>query len=134
MVRKVARPARNSVATLDPAAPSRRNGQAAPRRRPGRARARQLRTGSPAFSLWASPPRQCFTLPPRAITECLRRPGNGRRQAYPHMSGAEVTIPMTPSRLLLIGLTLWGLVMIVPDLIRVVQPLGSLGFFASSDG
>jgi hypothetical protein len=50
------------------------------------------------------------------------------------MSGAEVTIPMTPSRLLLIGLTLWGLVMIVPDLIRVVQPLGSLGFFANSDG
>ena len=41
---------------------------------------------------------------------------------------------MTPSRLLLIGLTLWGLVMIVPDLIRVVQPLGSLGFFANSDG
>ena len=41
---------------------------------------------------------------------------------------------MTPSRLLLIGLTLWGLVMIVPDLIRMVQPLGSLGFFANSDG
>ena len=41
---------------------------------------------------------------------------------------------MTPSRLLLIGLTLWGLVMIVPDLIRVVQPLDSLGFFANSDG
>ncbi len=37
---------------------------------------------------------------------------------------------MTPSRILLIVLTLWGLAMIVPDLIRVVQPLGSLGFFA----
>ena len=41
---------------------------------------------------------------------------------------------MTPSRLLLIALTLWGLVMIVPDLIRVAQPLGSLGFFANNDG
>ena len=41
---------------------------------------------------------------------------------------------MTPSRLLLIGLTLWGLVMIVPDLLRVAQPLGSLGFFANNDG
>jgi hypothetical protein len=41
---------------------------------------------------------------------------------------------MSPSRLLLILLTLWGLVMIVPDLIRVVQPLGSLGFFVDNDG
>jgi hypothetical protein len=41
---------------------------------------------------------------------------------------------MTPSRLLLIALTLWGLVMIVPDLIRVVQPLGSFGFYANNDG
>ena len=41
---------------------------------------------------------------------------------------------MTPSRLLLIALTLWGLVMIVPDLISVAQPLGSLGFFANNDG
>lgn len=41
---------------------------------------------------------------------------------------------MTPSRLLLIGLTLWGLAMIVPDLLRVAQPLGSLGFFANNDG
>ena len=41
---------------------------------------------------------------------------------------------MTPSRLLLIALTLWGLAMIVPDLVRVVQPLGSLGFFANNDG
>ena len=41
---------------------------------------------------------------------------------------------MTPSRLLLIGLTFWGLAMIVPDLLRVAQPLGSLGFFANTDG
>ena len=34
---------------------------------------------------------------------------------------------MTPSRLLLIGLTLWGLAMIVPDLLRVAEPLGSFG-------
>lgn len=41
---------------------------------------------------------------------------------------------MTPSRVLLIVLTLWGLAMLVPDLIRVVQPLGSLGFSANNDG
>jgi hypothetical protein len=41
---------------------------------------------------------------------------------------------MTPSRVLLILLAAWGLAMIVPDLVRVVQPLGSLGFFANNDG
>ena len=41
---------------------------------------------------------------------------------------------MTPSRLLLIVLTLWGLFMIVPDLFRVAQPLGSFGFYANNDG
>ena len=41
---------------------------------------------------------------------------------------------MTPSRLLLIILTFWGLLMIVPDLLRITQSLGSLGFFANNDG
>ena len=41
---------------------------------------------------------------------------------------------MTPSRILLVLLALWGLAMIVPDLARVVQPLGSLGFYANNDG
>lgn len=41
---------------------------------------------------------------------------------------------MTPGRLLLIALTLWGLAMVVPDLIRVVQPLGSFGLTANNDG
>jgi hypothetical protein len=41
---------------------------------------------------------------------------------------------MTPSRLLLIALTVWGLLMIVPDLFRVAQPLGSFGFYADNDG
>ncbi len=41
---------------------------------------------------------------------------------------------MTPSRLLLIVLTLWGLLMIVPDMLRITQSLGSLGFFANNDG
>lgn len=49
--------------------------------------------------------------------------------------GAKVYgLKMTPSRLLLIGLTLWGLAMIVPDLLRVGQPLGSFGFYADNDG
>lgn len=43
-------------------------------------------------------------------------------------------LPMTPSRYLLLALTLWGLVMIVPDLLRVTQPLGSLGLFVNNDG
>jgi hypothetical protein len=37
-------------------------------------------------------------------------------------------------RTLLIVLVAWGLVMIVPDLWRVVQPLGSFGFYADNDG
>ncbi|MGH9807496.1 MAG: hypothetical protein ACRD9W_09600, partial [Terriglobia bacterium] len=41
---------------------------------------------------------------------------------------------MTSGRPLLIVLTLWGLFMIVPDVIRVVQPLSSFGFYADSDG
>jgi hypothetical protein len=38
------------------------------------------------------------------------------------------------SRLLLMVFTLWALVMIVPDLYRLVQPLGSFGFYANNDG
>ena len=41
---------------------------------------------------------------------------------------------MTRQRLLLIVLLAWALVMIVPDLLRVAQPLGSYGFFADNDG
>ena len=41
---------------------------------------------------------------------------------------------MARNRILLIGLVLWGLLMIVPDLVRVAQPLGSFGFFANNNG
>lgn len=41
---------------------------------------------------------------------------------------------MTRDRLLLIGLLLWGLAMIAPDLLRVAHPLGSFGFYANNDG
>ena len=41
---------------------------------------------------------------------------------------------MTRQRLLLIVLLAWALVMIVPDLLRVAQPLGSFGFYADNDG
>ena len=34
---------------------------------------------------------------------------------------------MTRDRILVIVLALWGLAMIVPDLVRVVYPLGSFG-------
>jgi hypothetical protein len=44
------------------------------------------------------------------------------------------TPQMIRNRILIMLLTLWGLVMIVPDLVGVVQPLGSFGFYADNDG
>lgn len=41
---------------------------------------------------------------------------------------------MSRQRILLIVLLAWALVMIVPDVLRVVQPLGSFGFYADNDG
>jgi hypothetical protein len=41
---------------------------------------------------------------------------------------------VTRQRILLIVLLAWALVMIVPDVLRVVQPLGSFGFYADNDG
>jgi hypothetical protein len=41
---------------------------------------------------------------------------------------------MTAGRFLLVLLTLWGLAMIVPDVVRVARPLYSIGLFANGDG
>ena len=41
---------------------------------------------------------------------------------------------MNRNMIVLIALLLWGLAMIVPDLIRVIHPLGSFGFYANNDG
>jgi hypothetical protein len=41
---------------------------------------------------------------------------------------------MTRSRLCLILILIWAQGMIVPDLVRLVRPLGSVGFYANSDG
>ncbi len=41
---------------------------------------------------------------------------------------------MTRDRLLLIPLLIWGLVMVAPDLLAVVKPLGSFGFYVNNDG
>ena len=41
---------------------------------------------------------------------------------------------MIRNRILVMLLALWGLAMIVPDLVRVVHPLGSFGFYADNDG
>jgi hypothetical protein len=38
------------------------------------------------------------------------------------------------SRILLVAFTIWALAMIIPDLYRLVQPLGSFGFYANNDG
>jgi len=37
-------------------------------------------------------------------------------------------------RAILVALTFWALAMIVPDLYRLYQPLGSFGFYANNDG
>jgi hypothetical protein len=55
----------------------------------------------------------------------------GKRQLD---SPDKATEFMTRDRYLLMALVLWGLVMIVPDLWRVVQPLGSFGLYADNDG
>src|SRR4029079_18323 len=41
---------------------------------------------------------------------------------------------MTRQRLLLIALMLWGIFMVAPDLLRIVTPLSSFGFYANNDG
>jgi hypothetical protein len=38
------------------------------------------------------------------------------------------------SRIFLVAITLWALAMIVPDLYRLIQPLGSFGFYSNNDG
>jgi len=38
------------------------------------------------------------------------------------------------SRAVLVAITLWALAMIVPDLYRLVHPLGSFGFYSNNDG
>jgi hypothetical protein len=38
------------------------------------------------------------------------------------------------SRILLAAFTLWALAMVAPDFYRLVQPLGSFGFYANNDG
>src|ERR1700719_4106132 len=38
------------------------------------------------------------------------------------------------SRVLLVAITIWALAMIIPDLYRLIQPLGSFGFYANNDG
>src|SRR5215470_6998057 len=38
------------------------------------------------------------------------------------------------SRAVLVAITLWAMAMIVPDLYRLVQPLGSFGFYSNNDG
>jgi hypothetical protein len=39
-----------------------------------------------------------------------------------------------PGHVLLVALTSWALVMVVPDFYRLYQPLGSFGFYANNDG
>ena len=41
---------------------------------------------------------------------------------------------MNCNRIVLIALLLWALAMIVPELLRVVHPFGSFGFYANNDG
>ena len=41
---------------------------------------------------------------------------------------------MTRQRVILSALLVWALIMIVPDLLQLAQPLGSFGFYANGDG
>jgi hypothetical protein len=38
------------------------------------------------------------------------------------------------SRVLLVAFTIWALAMVIPDLYRLLRPLGSFGFYANNDG
>jgi hypothetical protein len=38
------------------------------------------------------------------------------------------------SRILLVAFTIWALAMVIPDLYRLLRPLGSFGFYANNDG
>jgi len=38
------------------------------------------------------------------------------------------------NRVLLVAFTIWALAMVIPDLYRLVRPLGSFGFYANNDG
>ncbi len=136
MVRKVARPARSSVADAragrgeaekpverDPLPPMRR------------APASSLRAAAGLPSVSRLPSLFRLPLARRRDYGMLTRSWQWEAAALSTSVGRfEVHAPMTPSRLLLIVLTLWGLLMIVPDLLRVTQSLGSLGFFANNDG
>jgi hypothetical protein len=56
-----------------------------------------------------------------------------------HQADSESHDPMqalgrSRGRILLVALTIWALAMIVPDLYRLMQPLGSFGFYANNDG
>src|SRR5512144_2405835 len=126
MVRKVASPARSSVDRLEPEAlrPQNRSSASLP----------PVSTG--AVGSFSAPCALAFRLA-AAIPSPTFSPCHARRlrNAYAilamggarliHICRTRETMPsITPGRLLLIMLTLWGLFMIVPDLFRVVQPLG----------
>jgi hypothetical protein len=49
-------------------------------------------------------------------------------------TGTMVFVLKAAQRTLLMVLVFWALLMIIPDLWRVVQPLGSFGFYANDDG
>jgi len=40
----------------------------------------------------------------------------------------------TPGKVLVVLLTLWALVVVMPDALRIIRPLGTLGFSADNDG
>ena len=52
------------------------------------------------------------------------------RRAYDHMG----VFGRIRGRILLVLLTIWAIVMVVPDFYRLVRPLGSFGFYANGDG
>ncbi|HUK07029.1 MAG TPA: hypothetical protein VLX09_04095 [Stellaceae bacterium] len=45
-----------------------------------------------------------------------------------------MTSKRSRGRILLVALTIWALAMVVPDIHRLVRPLGSFGFYSNNDG
>ena len=122
MVRKVARPARSSVPTLAPASLRPKNRSSGPCVEAARGTPRFPRAQARAVSSQSRSPAKRRLTRRRTLLSMVIPP---YRTSLP---------PMFRSRILVTVLALWGLAMIVPDLVRVMNPLGSFGFYADNDG
>jgi hypothetical protein len=67
----------------------------------------------------------------------MMRHDEANRGAAIGLPGVEASMQglrQNANRVFLAAITLWALAMIVPDLYRLIQPLGSFGFYSNNDG